>query len=149
MFSKPEGILAYIAGIIDGEGCIYVRKVKPGKRYKYIQHSICIAVNNTDKKMIDFLQNNFPAYVRGYKNNNSVHRRKVWVWSIQNKKAEEVLKCILPYLITKKEQAELAIQISETKKYTGVRAKIMLKTFLEAIKLREILSEKIRCLKYV
>lgn len=144
---KSKIDLAYIAGIVDGEGCISVRKRKVGKKYRYTQHNITLIVVNTDKKMIDFLQRIFPAYVMTYQDKKP-NCRRMWRWCIESRKAEKILKDILPYLITKKGQAKVAIELSETKKYCGAKSKIKIKEFIETVALREKLSEKIRYLKF-
>lgn len=105
--SKEES--AYIAGIIDGEGCI---DITCGEKRKYPQHALRISVGSTSLEMVQFLSKFYPANIklRMPKGNS---KKPLWIWCIVTKKAAVCLKEILPYLITKREQALIGIEFQE------------------------------------
>ncbi len=103
---KGEALLAYIAGIIDGEGTIGIKKTN--KRYSTIR----VNVGNTNQWLIEFLQMQFGGYtwLNRPENNNW---KECWRWEVVARKAYRVLILISPYLQIKRDQAELAIQFQQ------------------------------------
>lgn len=99
---------AYIAGVIDGEGCICLYKSNS-------RHILCVSFTSTDKRLIAYLSKlldwNF-AYTKP--------KNRIWKTSYRlqamDSRSERALKDILPYLIIKREQAELALRFRETYK---------------------------------
>lgn len=109
--------LAYAAGIIDGEGCINITKT--GRLFSY---GIRILVVNTNRKIIDWLRNNFGGDIQ----KSTVVKKPNWkprfTWRLQYRQAVEFLDSIFPYLILKKEQAIVAFALQAIKdkpKYAG------------------------------
>ncbi len=102
--------LAYIAGIVDGEGCIgiYHRLDTKGNR----SYQLCVQVGNTDKALIEWLHKSFGAYMYEHKHYSCEKiKRKLpsFVWTIVGNQALSFLEIVHPYLRIKKEQAEIAI----------------------------------------
>lgn len=93
---------AYAAGIIDGEGCI-TASFRP-EYGEYGQVRVC--VGNTDEAMIKWLQQHFGGSVYNYPTT-----KKMFQWHIFCKNAEKFLRIVLPYLITKKEEALIALEL--------------------------------------
>jgi len=115
MWEKTK--LAYLAGIVDGEGCISLRRhTQKNRRPTW---DIRIYVVSTDKVLIDWLKENFGGltYFRNSKKN--PHWKTKHEWIISKKQLTPVLHAILPYLVIKKEHCELAIKFRDT--YTGKR----------------------------
>ena len=95
----------YLSGILDGEGCL---TVGAGKRStSVINYNPIIAVQNTSKKLIDWLQTTFGGQVYLSKKETK-KTQAAWTWRITKKShIEQVLLATLPYLIVKREQALL------------------------------------------
>lgn len=111
--------LAYLAGIIDGEGCFYVGKVKQGKYGSGYQFHTTIKVDNTHRPLIDFLNQTFGGkreYSYWKKNPN---HKPVYAWYSAGMMLDYICPLILPYLIVKKQQCELMIEIRKTYKNIG------------------------------
>lgn len=105
--------LAYVAGIIDGEGCIDVnRRNRPS--HKYPDTSLRVTVVSTDQWLCQMLRFSFGGAVRE-RIVDKLHQLPQWDWRIERGKASEFLKLILPYLHLKKPQAELGIKFQEAK----------------------------------
>lgn len=109
--NKKANILAYTAGIIDGEGCISIHKSMNRNSYRRAIH---ISVGNTNPWLINWLEFNFGGSSRIYHPKNSKWKDS-WQWELSAKQAGEFLEMILPYLKLKRAQAELAIQFQKAK----------------------------------
>jgi len=107
----------YLAGIIDGEGCIGVYKAKD--KGKYLKYFVCVVVKNTSEELIFWLKENFGGHIKFQKTKNKKWK-DCWGWHVNSKKAVTLLKKVLPYLIVKKEQAELSIKFQKKVKRYGV-----------------------------
>ena len=99
--------LAYIAGIVDGEGYIGInadhRKRNPDRPCWRLK----VAVTNTNEWLVQYLKFSMGGGVIVLKR---LHPRPCYQWEIGYGKAAEFLQLILPYLRLKKPQAELAIK---------------------------------------
>ena len=94
--------LAWAAGIIDGEGCISLRYDRTG-------YQLRIVVVNTSRVMVERLHAIFPkGRVRLYHAGNKKWRPRV-EFVLSASAAAEALKSLLPFLVNKKPEAELAL----------------------------------------
>lgn len=115
MVKSRRQLLSYLAGLFDGEGYIGINK---GRRDNggYPSYSIAVTVRITEELLARLFHFNFGGsiYYRKYENPNW---SPIWSWTISGKNAEPFLQDILPYLLLKKPQAELALYfIRETRK---------------------------------
>ncbi len=104
---NKEGIVAYIAGIIDGEGCITVtrreiKRLKTGNWYYEPQ----VIVSNTYKGLLGFCVEYYGGWIatlrgckKGYK--------EIYHWKVTGDEMKVLIKDVLPYLIIKREQAKI------------------------------------------
>ena len=112
---KGKTLLAYVAGIIDGEGSISIaqHKRKNGRLHHW---ELIVAVTNTQLWLIEFLHLQFGGHIDGrtvYFNRPNC--KDSWRWTICATKASDFLKLVLPYLQLKKTRAELAIAFQNRK----------------------------------
>ena len=114
---KHTEILAYTAGIVDGEGCILIGMKSQGKN-KSPRLTMIVTIVNTNEWLIQWIKMQFGGNIRNRWPTNP-RAKMIWIWRIESKKAMEFLKLILPYLQIKRPQAELAIQFQGRKKYRG------------------------------
>ena len=103
-----DTIYAYIAGLIDGEGCISIRKCRQGQ---FIYYKPMIEVGMVNKEPIKLLEKTFGnsawyEVVPTGKRKLICHK-----WRVTGTNCLPVLNTILPYIIVKKEQALLAIEL--------------------------------------
>ena len=102
-----EAEKGYLAGIIDGEGCIRLARKKKKKINVYVA---CVIVTNTNLELLQFLKDTTAIGIiykyekAGKQNWNPCHR-----WQIVTKQARELLEILLPYLRLKKEVARLVL----------------------------------------
>jgi hypothetical protein len=97
--------LSYIAGIIDGEGCISITKLAPQRGCVASDYKDRVHVANTDYKLIKWLLNKTGlGNVREIKSKNPKHKTR-YDWILHRGKTREFLIKILPFLVIKKGQA--------------------------------------------
>jgi hypothetical protein len=105
---------AWAAGVIDGEGCITVKKNGP-----YYSMQVIVAQSGYEPSpMIEELTRLYGGNSRQAKPKN---RTPVWHWQVVGANAEKVLKHVSPYLIQKRDQAEVALRFRTTLGAPGVR----------------------------
>jgi hypothetical protein len=102
--------IAYLAGIVDGEGCITISR-SPRKDVEYTPMSFQVSVVNTNKGIIDWIyeKTNKVGNIYFNKSKNPKHKSS-YRWTISgNQKAIKFLEGIEKYLVIKKEQANVLI----------------------------------------
>lgn len=108
--------IAYLAGIIDGEGSIYIGNFSsnPKTGAKYYQTNM--EVTNCDKNLMDWLYNTFGGRIYKYnerqKPQNS--RQNYYRWIVTGNCLTHLCEILLPYLICKKRQCEIMIKMRST-----------------------------------
>ena len=108
-----------MAGFIDGEGCITLSKLyRPNKTKTSVEFQPVVQIGMADtpqnKKVLKLLKEEYGGYYAEYARKKLVHRDTVF-WRVTDNKATILLEDILPYLIIKREQAEIVIRFSKLK----------------------------------
>ena len=107
---------AWLAGIIDGEGSIFVMKQKRNDRERDTNYILRISVDSTDPYMAKEclkIAGGVQITQSSDKRPNCSDRLK---WQINGTQASRLLKELLPYLRVKFYQAALAIEFQDTTK---------------------------------
>lgn len=109
--------LAWLAGIIDGEGSIFIMKQQRHDRDRKFNYILRISVQSTDPFMAPLCKEiagvGEALQVMIDKRPNMSNTLK---WQCNGRLAVSLLKRILPYMKVKHEQAKLAIAFQETTK---------------------------------
>jgi hypothetical protein len=100
--------LAWAAGFFDGEGCVILRKAKN-------TYVVRISVSQVNPAPILKLKHLFGGHISKQKPKNS-NWKDQWKWEQDAKTASETLQTLLPYLVVKKDVAELALEFQQTKR---------------------------------
>ena len=106
--------LAYMAGIFDGEGSIWIGKQavsRSGKPIYILQCALAMA-NPYIPKVFHFAFGGYFYVSR----EPSEKMQQIWRWSIKAGGAAAFLEIIKPYLRLKKQEADLAIQFQKRKR---------------------------------
>ena len=111
---------AYMAGMIDGDGCIQAASRKDGD----CQYRVEIHVIQKDLRIIDFLYGHFEGSVGVVSRKHTSGIKHYFRWMISGPRVIEILKGCLPYLVLKKEQAELGIKLQSIILPRGKRIKL-------------------------
>src|SRR5260221_9513173 len=117
MQELTDGELGWIAGIIDGEGCIDVGKRTPPTYKGRTQWRCILRVVNTDPRIIFRLEElcggavQKPRLLRP-------GTRPAYEWTLGAQPAALLLTELLPFLVGKRDQAEIAIRFAATLIYS-------------------------------
>jgi LAGLIDADG-like domain len=99
-FEKNSYDNAYFAGFFDGEGCISGDK----------KHSLRLALVNTDKRILEYFKSRYGGNIRQFVRHDGWSA--CWIWELGDmRQIESILLQLLPYLIVKREQAKVALNI--------------------------------------
>jgi len=107
---------AYIAGLLDGEGCVGIDKSKSKSKKHEFNFRIRAIITNSYFPTMCWLKEKTGIgyaykYHKGYKNNwNAIHR-----WQIVGDQARDFLRIIYPYAQIKKELIVLVLQLPKSK----------------------------------
>lgn len=116
MDNQQETLCAYLAGLLDGEGCISVG-TPAGKRGAGF-NTVC-TITNTNAKLVDFLVEKLilleiPCHVQWY--SHKANARPYAQLSIRRQGGiKKFLSLVLPYLVAKRQQAELMLELVESR----------------------------------
>jgi len=94
--------LAYVAGLLDGEGCITGSS-------NGTQHYITVFISNSNMPILDWLQHLFDGGARHWNGNKK--GRRVEKWIIPGKQVTPFLKLMIPFLKIKRPQLYKAMAI--------------------------------------
>ncbi len=107
--------LAYLAGIVDGEGCIHIGYYFNKTQGRSVYHSL-LQITNTDKCLIEWLLQNFGGlssiYTEAQTPKNSTI--KPYSWKASGERLTHLCELLLPYAIIKKNQLEIMLEFRKT-----------------------------------
>ena len=110
---EPE-VLSYAACALECEGSLTLsRGVHSNK--KTVMHNPCIAIANTDMRLIQFLQDTFGGSVYS-EQPKKLSKKVIYRWKLWCNPCIEFLKLVFPYLKFKYTQAEVLIEFWERKR---------------------------------
>ena len=117
MKHNREVMLAYLAGLVDGEGCIRIKKTKP---YKHLTgrvnpgYSEAIQIRMVNPEGIEIMVEMFGGHY--YREQpHSAQGRPLYCYQATDMKAVALCRELLPYLIIKREQAECVLALRKLK----------------------------------
>lgn len=113
-YKKTE--IAYLAGLIDGEGSIYIGAHSFNPKTKAPYYQTYILITSTDKVLIDWLENVFGGMTSQYTAAQTAKnaRRTAYRWVISGERLTHLCKLILPYLVIKQREAEIMLKMRAT-----------------------------------
>ncbi len=127
--------LAYFVGLLDGEGNLRI-DLRHDKR-GFAQHHARMTIANTDKKMIDWLLENYGGYVWSRKNMGNPNWRQIHFWiKTIGREHKDFIDSLIPFAITKRDRIILFREFLETKSTNGVRITEEVRTKRDEIMLK-------------
>lgn len=121
-----EHDVGYLAGIIDGEGCIHIsRPITRHKDCKSPIYQTYISVTNTDLNLLNWLQEKLGGHIRTIKTDkgSNVIRKPLWRWYCCIKRIHTLCKILIPFSIIKKRQFEIMYEIRGTYQNQATKGK--------------------------
>lgn len=106
----PPSELGYIAGIIDGEGCIAVRNdpgIREGRKWWGF-----LWITNTDPRLLLWLQERLGGTISEQRNGKVIGKngkawRRCYTLRVPMRPTERLFRVIMPLLVIKRDQAEV------------------------------------------
>jgi hypothetical protein len=100
--------LAYLAGIIDGEGCIDVYcnrkdKVQRGR----------LTIVNTNPRLHEWLNDRFPGGYTHHRARAKANWKRSYATQWRDRTLVKILQAVSPYLVLKREQADLCVKLTQ------------------------------------
>lgn len=123
MVKMMEWKIHYLAGIIDGEGCIIIVKPPIREGRKNHTYSLRISVVNTNQKLLEWLRANFGGSIHPLRNKK--RERVYYQWIVGQEDTYNLLQKIKPYTVIKKEQVDLAIEFYQKTQHLFNTGKII------------------------
>lgn len=110
-----ETEIAWCAGLFDGEGCIFIARQR--RKAKSDGYSLRIAIAMVHRDTLEMFVARVGAATRICEHRsrarNTRTSRDSWQWMIQGRGAAEILVKLLPYLVTKRAEAEIALRFRD------------------------------------
>ena len=111
MFDKEK--LLYLAGIIDGEGCIGIEFQAANKRCRKVDYYIPrVSVINSSLALIEWLTEHFGGKYHTRKK--EAGKKYIYVWNIFGQHMEDVIRAVEPFLIVKNQVANIILEYRAT-----------------------------------
>lgn len=108
----------WFAGIMDGEGSIWLSRPKANGQTRYVS----VSIGNTDQRMIDAI---YPRVgvgrvwcERRSGNPRRLNNGDIWIWRVRNmQECRVVIDLLYPFLVVKREAADAAIAFIDSRLY--------------------------------
>ena len=112
---SDPALLAYVAGLLDGEGCIRIHSSFEPATSRSLSHSLRIGIANTDERLMLWLSDTFGGglHEKKRRGSRSPNWKPCFDWSLHSHQAEAFLRSVEPYLVIKKAQAQLALRFRD------------------------------------
>ena len=104
---------AYLAGLLDADGSVSVRKYKRKDSSTYKYHVECV-ISNSDNSLMDWLVTKLGGGVLIINKKAPQKHKTVWRWVVTGRKVIPILEKCIPHMIVKKQRARLGLQFAET-----------------------------------
>ncbi len=126
--------ISYIAGFFDGEGCVRIKKAGHSNNcFFVIAH-----LTNTNLEILQKVKLLFGGSIRFQEEGRN---KRIYNWSLSCSEAVDFLRTLLPFLIEKREQAELALHFHFNKEILSKDDKIILYQKMRDLKKQQISYE--------
>lgn len=139
---------AYLAGLIDGEGCIRIDRGRLWNRARtgwHWRYKLVVRIAMCAQPTLLWVQQQFGGKVYARSTNSmkclGARARQQWVWVCAERQAEEIIHAILPFLQNKKTEAKLALQFRKLVPAPGT------KSSLEIREQQLLIAEQLSALK--
>jgi hypothetical protein len=130
---------AYLAGIVDSEGCIYI-VLRRDSKTRRARHTMDVVIVQSHEQFLLYWQRK-TGIGAVYEHD----PKGAYQWRISSKQAETFLRSILKFMMVKRDQAEIALRFRETVGKRGGDGRLS----AEVVQLREEYRRQLQVAKTV
>lgn len=105
--------LEYLAGYFDGEGCISVSYARSG------QFRLQMLINSSDLGILQAFSEVLGGRVIPWKKSTCARKRRLYRWQLNGSIAQAAIRKLLPFLVGKRDVANLALKIQFNPRFSG------------------------------
>ncbi len=134
---------AYLAGLFDGEGCVHISRYQ-GKNNRSPTFTLHVMVSQCDENYLIYWMGKTGMGKIYIHHPQKKEHRPGYCWTLPSRSAAQFLETLLPLLMVKKEQAEIAIEFQKSyDQYIGGSGYIVPRELIEHREsLRLLLKDK-------
>jgi hypothetical protein len=121
-FPTEEALMGYLGGIVDGEGSVSITFRDDLEKNPSGQWQPGLSINMCDSRAIDLFAARYGGSVRT-RPPKLIGHKLIYCWSVRGLKGVAALTDLLPYLLLKKQQALLCLELQALKGQGGGRLK--------------------------
>ena len=121
-----EHEIGYLAGIMDGEGCIHISSpISRTKDCKSHIYQTYISVTNTEMPLLAWIQERIGGIIRSIPTDkkSGVIRKPIWRWFCPIIRLTDFCQLLIPYSIIKRREFEIMLEIRSTYKSPAQKGK--------------------------
>lgn len=112
---------SYLAGLVDGEGYVGIRKCsKKNDRSLIPEYKPTLVIANTNYNLMEALKMNFNGSICKKNKGLNILWKQSYSFEFNRTEIRKILPKIIPYLIIKKEQARMVMDLFKTYKHCGI-----------------------------
>jgi len=105
--------ISYLAGLFDGEGCVYIAHHKGGRGGNHSYTKLRMIISNTNKEVIDWLLAEFGGWCQMFDCSKKNPKWKTrYNWWIEGDRAKQLLMLIYPHCIIKRAKIESRLNLT-------------------------------------
>lgn len=138
MLNLSEQEKAYIAGMIDGEGCICISKCP--RPNNYTNYNIKLFIASTDFILVEWFLKRTIAKVYAQKPT-GLSKRICYKINFQNQGALDILKEVSKYMVIKKRRVDFVLKVYPPKNIQDNKRRAFVYDRLKSFNQRELVSE--------
>lgn len=101
--------LAYLAGLVDGEGHISLHKHKSPACKRGYSYRVVLCITNSQTSLLTYLQNKFGGRI-DKQGKSAFSGRQIYSLRFNVELMKELLPKLLPYLVLKKPEAQIILE---------------------------------------
>jgi hypothetical protein len=110
VLAKPPFTLAWAAGFVDGEGCIYICKQPYRDSRRKFAYRLGFCITQTNLEVLEHFRHGMGITETLYKvKRRPQHSRQVYTVNCSGKSALAVITTLYPYLVRKQPEAQAAM----------------------------------------
>jgi hypothetical protein len=106
-------VIAYIAGIMDGEGTITLSRIHKTDPYR----TPVVSVSSTSYEILEFIHKHYGGTIINHKTYQQ-HHKQSWIWKVTYDKAIGLVSDVYPYLLDNTKRHRACLLISKYRKVT-------------------------------